>query len=128
VPWFFNQLTIAENLLIARLYPRVFVVKLFPKTNAGLRVDQLQSAMRGNVTTFELNSDMIASMISGTLMLQPPAILASVLSVTFVGRGTTPNPATLRLFRVRRQLLAQALTWLHTHNPKYYGDIVIDRA
>lgn len=128
VPFELRYLTIAEQLLIARVYPRVFVVKLFPKSNShhGLENDQLQTALRGNVTTFELNSDAIADMIAGNLMPQPPAVLASVLSVTFIGRGSTLSPAALRLFQVRRHMLVQALKWLRANNPKYYGDIQID--
>lgn len=130
VPWELRHLTIAEHLLIARVYPRVFVVKLFPKgrIRGGLNDDQLQNALRGNVTSFELNSDAIADMIGGHLMPQPPEVLASVLSITFVGPGTTPNPASLRLFRVRRHMVVEALKWLRTNNPKYYGDIQIDES
>jgi hypothetical protein len=130
VPWELRHLTIAEHLLIARVYPRVFVVKLFPKGYAreGLENDQLQNALRGNVTSFDLNSDAIAAMIGGNLMPQPPKILASVLSITFIGRGSAPNPAALRLFRVRRHMLVEALKWLRINNPRYYGNIQIDES
>ncbi|EUC56046.1 ATP-dependent DNA helicase PIF1, putative [Rhizoctonia solani AG-3 Rhs1AP] len=112
---------------VSRVYPRVFVIKLFPKKgSAGIPLEQLQNGMRGNVTSFEVNSDMIADMISGSLMPQPPEILASVLSVTFIGRSALPDPAKLHIFRVRRHLLVTALNWLHDNNPKYYGDIVVD--
>ncbi|QRV95124.1 Helitron helicase-like domain at N-terminus [Ceratobasidium sp. AG-Ba] len=128
VPWQLECLTIVEHLLIARVYPRVFIVKLFPRGGScrGLRDNQLQSALRGNVTSFELNSDAIADMISGNLMPQRPAILASVLSVTFIGRGKAINPAALQMFCVRRDLLVDALLWLKNNNQKYYGDIEID--
>jgi hypothetical protein len=108
----------------------VFVVKLFPKGNSrhGLADDQLQTAMRGNVTSFELNSDAIADMIGGNLMPQPPSVLASVLSVTFIGRSSHFNPTALRLFQVRRHMVAAALNWLRENNPKYYGDIEIDES
>lgn len=123
-------MTIAEQLLIALVYPRVFVVKLFPRGNTrhGLQDDQLQHALRGNVTSFELNSGAITEMINGNLMPQEPAVLASVLSITFIGRGKVPNPAALRLFRVRREKVADALLWLKHHNTKYYGGITIDPA
>jgi hypothetical protein len=130
VPWELRHLTIAEQLLIARVYPRVFVVKLSPKSNArfGLNEDQLQTAMKGTVTSFELNPDAIGDMISGNLMPQPPAILANTLSVTFIGRGKVPNPAALKLFNVRRHMLVAALNWLRQNNPKYYGDIKLDES
>lgn len=128
MPWHLECLTIAEQLLIARVYPRVFVVKLFPRDNTryGLQDDQLQHALRGNVTSFELNSGAITDMINGDLMPQKTSILASVLSITFIGRGKIPNPAALRLFRVRREMVAHALTWLKHNNMKYYGDVTVD--
>jgi hypothetical protein len=128
VPWELECLTIAEHLLIALVYPRVFVVKLFPRDNSryGLRDDQLQHALRGNVTSFELNSGAIADMLHGNLMPQKASVLASVLSITFIGRGKTPNPAALRLFRVRREVVFEALKWLKINNTKYYGDVIID--
>jgi hypothetical protein len=130
VPWELSSLTFAEHLLIPRVYPRVFVIKLFPKSNArhGLDEQHLQGALRGNVTSFELNSDAIADMISGNLMPHPPSVLASVLSVTFIGKRTIPTPAALQLFRVRRHAVAAALRWLKENNPKYYGDIEIDES
>ncbi|KAG8710982.1 hypothetical protein FRC12_000130 [Ceratobasidium sp. 428] len=131
VPWQLKCLTIAEQLLIARIFPRVFVIKMFPRdlsVRNGLSDDQLQNALRGNVTTFELNSNAIADMINGNIMPQRPAILASVLSVTFVGRGRKVNPAALRLLRVRREAVREALRWLKENNPKYYGNINIDES
>ncbi|KAG8764488.1 hypothetical protein FRC12_008073 [Ceratobasidium sp. 428] len=127
VPWQLLCLTLAEQLLVARVYPRVFIVKLFPrdKSRFGLNNDQLQSALRGNVTSFELNSDAIADMIKGNLMPQRPAILASVLSVTFIGKGKVLNPAALQMFCVRRVMVGDALLWLKNNNQKYYGDIDI---
>ncbi|KAG9095744.1 hypothetical protein FRC07_011040, partial [Ceratobasidium sp. 392] len=65
-------------------------------------------------------------MINGDLMPQRPAILASVLSVTFIGRGKILNPASLRLFHVRREMVREALLWLKYNNKKYYGNITID--
>jgi hypothetical protein len=84
--------------------------------------------MKGNVTSFELNPDAIGDMISGNLMPQLPSVLANTMSVTFIGRGKIPNPAALKLFRVRRHVLVSALKWLRENNTKYYGDIVIDES
>ena len=43
--------------------------KLFPKKNAaGINPDHLQRAMRGNVTTYELNQGDITSMVEGRMM------------------------------------------------------------
>jgi hypothetical protein len=127
IPWELSSLTFSEQLLIAHLYPRVFVFKLYPKT-VDRRLDglTLQKGMRGNVSTFELDSQGIVSMIAGKMMPRPLSVLASVISVTFIGYGKLPVRYLRGLFRVRRRMVLQALQWLKINNPKYYGDIIID--
>lgn len=126
VPWQLKCLTFPEQLLISRLYPRVFVIKLYPKDGRPHSPDTLQSALKGNITTFELNLDKIADMVNGSLMPQLPRVLASVLSITYVGRGHMPKNWLKATFRVRRYHVAEALRWLKDNNPSLYGDIVID--
>ncbi|KAG8724803.1 hypothetical protein FRC09_013989 [Ceratobasidium sp. 395] len=75
-----------------------------------------------------MNSAAVADMISGNLMPQKPEILASTVSITFIGRGKIRDPSTLNMLRVRRNALSNALAWLKENNKKYYGDIVIDKA
>ncbi|KAK7678878.1 hypothetical protein QCA50_017762 [Cerrena zonata] len=45
IPWILSQLTIPEQLLIAHLYPRVFVFKLSPKSFTNPDTSMLQRAM-----------------------------------------------------------------------------------
>lgn len=76
VPWQLQVLTFPEHLLIALLYPRVYVFKLFPKHSYGAQnVSGLQRAMRGNISTYELNAEGITSIVKGKLMPRPPVIL-----------------------------------------------------
>ena len=125
-PWPLQLLTFPEQLLIALLYPRVYVFKLFPKRQQGARnMATLQRAMRGNVTTYELNLEAISSMVDGKLMPRPPAILASLISVTFIALGEVPKKWLHSTFRVRRQVVSNVLQWLKVNNPKYYRDIEI---
>jgi hypothetical protein len=107
----------------------MFLIKLFPreKSQRNLPRDQVQTGLRGNVISFELNSAAISDMIAGRLMPQQTNILASTLSVTFIGRGIIRDVATLNMLRVRRSAIVDALTWLRKHNKKYYGDIIIDQ-
>ena len=127
IPWELERLTFSEQLLIAQLYPRVYVFKLYPKTmDRHMDASTLQRGLRGNVSTFALDSQGMASMITGNLMPRPPAILASVISVTFIGYGKLPTKFLRGLFGVRRHVVLEALLWLKTNNPKYYGDIIID--
>lgn len=127
IPWELQRLTFPEQLLVARIYPRVYVFKLFPKKyERGHDASTLQWGMRGNVSSYELNVDAISSMVHGNLMPHPPAVLASIISVTFIGLGELPRKWLHSTFRVRRHAVFEALTWLKTNNRKYYGDIDID--
>ncbi|KAJ3731611.1 hypothetical protein DFJ43DRAFT_1039898 [Lentinula guzmanii] len=105
VPIALQGLTFPEQLLIAQLYPHVYVFKLFPKKIGGKRnAAFLQNGMRGNVTTFELDNTGIISMLEGKLMPRPAAILASVITVTFCGLGKLPKKWLRNTFRVRRHV------------------------
>ncbi|KAJ7815771.1 hypothetical protein B0H14DRAFT_2603094 [Mycena olivaceomarginata] len=53
-------------------------------------------------------------------------ILASVITVTYVGLGELPKNWLHNTFRVRRAVVRRALGWLKAFNPKYYGHIKID--
>lgn len=90
VPWQLRCLTLPERLLIGLIYPRAYTVKLFPKAG-GYDPQTLQTAIRGNITCFELNPDRIADMIQGRIMPQLPSILASLISITFVGMKKLPS-------------------------------------
>lgn len=126
IPWQLQVLTFAEQLLIAQIYPRVYTFKLFPKKIGGCRNhSNLQRGMQGNVSSYELNMDGIVAMLEGKLMPRLPTILASIVTVTFIGVGQLPKKWLWNTFRVRRQTIADALRWLKKNNPKYYGDIEI---
>lgn len=129
VPWQLQTLTFPEQLLIALLYPRVYVFKLYPK-DPQFRPDPatLQRGMRGNVSTYDMNLEDVSSMIHGDFLPRPPIVLSSIISVTFIGRGTLPKRYLWTIFRVRRQFVFEALVWLKANNPKYYGRIQIDHA
>ncbi|KAF9778134.1 hypothetical protein BJ322DRAFT_1015049 [Thelephora terrestris] len=126
VPAELSTLTFPEQLLIAHLYPRVYVFKLFPKSGAG-SADGLQRGMRGNVSTYELNAGAVVAMVEGQLMPRPPAVLSSLIAITYIGIGCIPKNWIHSTFRVRCFHVARALAWLKANNPKYYGDIVISQ-
>ena len=126
IPAELSTLTFPEQLLIAHLYPWVYVFKLFPKSSAR-PMDGLQRGMRGNVTTYELNADAVAAMVEGQLMPRPPTVLSSLIAITYIGAGRIPKNWIHSTFRVRRHHVARALDWLKANNPKYYSDIVISQ-
>jgi hypothetical protein len=57
--------------------------------------------MCGNVSTYELDSAGISAMIDGNLLPHPPIVLASVISMTFVGLGELPRKWLQSTFRVQ---------------------------
>lgn len=126
IPPELEPLSIPEQLLVALHYPRVYVFKLYPKNGlAGIDETTLQNAMRGTVSTYELDLDGMTEMLGGNLMPRRPAVLASLLTITFVGQGRLPKAWLHNTFRVRRPVVARALEWFRAHNTKYYGNITI---
>lgn len=123
VPTELKDLTIPEQMLIALHFPRCFIFKLFAKEGgkAHQDPDKLQQGMRGNVTSFELNTQDIAKMINGRLFPRETSLLPSVLSVAFVGHGKLPKRWLKSTFRVRRQRVFAALTWLKANHPRYHA-------
>ena len=81
--------------------------------------------MRGTVSTYDLNVDVVTLMLDGKLMLCPLTILSSLISVMYIGVRKLPKNWLRSTFRVHRGVVGSALAWLKTNNPKYYGDITI---
>lgn len=126
VPYELLALTVPEQLLIARYYPRCFIFKLFPRDcEAHLPLDHLYTGMAGNATLFELNTSEVVEMLIGQRMPCPVGTLSSVIAITFVGKKALPVDWLKKTFRVRRGVVHAALVWLRSHNP-IYGDIDID--
>lgn len=67
-------------------------------------------------------------MTQGNMMPRPTSILPSVMLVTFIGKGQVPKHQLGCIFHIHCQFIFEALCWLKENNPKYYGDIVIDRS
>ena len=128
VPNILDELTIPEQLLISHLYPRVYVFKLHPKGGFAGNASTLQRGLRGTVSTYEMDLPGILSMVQGSLMPRVPKILASLISVTFVGSGALPKNWLQNIFRMRRNVVLQALLHLKAMNTKYYGHIEISEA
>ena len=118
-------LTLPEILLISLNYPRVYLIKLQPK-RGGKRFesDTLQTALVGNVISFEQNTQQMAEMTMGNLMPRKPDILASLVSVALVSVGPLKKSWLSKTFKVRRAYVWRALLWLKENN-RHYKDIVI---
>ena len=121
VPLELKILTLPERILIARYFPAAYIVKLYPKKK-GARTwakKGLHSGLRGNVSTYRLNTNDISSMVSGNIMPPLPSILAATIGVTFVGPKNLPEKTMPGFLHVNRQRVHQALQWLKINNPIY---------
>ena len=124
-----TSLTMSEQLLIARAFPRCYVYKLYLKGNFDRsNPDGLQRGMRGNATAYAMNTEEIAGMINGNHLPHTPAILPSLLAVCVIGRQRVPADWMRRAFAIRREHVRRALVWLRNHNPLYSNIVINDNA
>ena len=127
VPLVLRILTLPERILIARYFPATYIVKLYPKkkgTRTWASTSTLHSALRGNVSSYRLNTDQIAAMVGDSVMPPRPSILTATVGVTFVGPKHLPAKSMPGFLRVNRAWVRMALVWLKINNP-IYGDITI---
>jgi hypothetical protein len=126
IPHELAVLTLPERILIARYFPASYIVKLYPKKKGAKNWDyeSLNSGIKGNVATYRLNTDEIASMIEGDLMPVPAKVVAATIGVTIVGPRNFPERSMPSFLRVRRARVKAALLWLKANNP-YYLNITI---
>lgn len=116
VPFELEVLTLTERVLIARHLPAAHIVKLFPMRKGA---KSLNSGLRGNVSTYRLDTNEIADMIVGNIMPYTSKILASTIGVTIVGPKNVPEKSLPGFLRVRRGRIRSALQWLKGNNPLY---------
>lgn len=126
IPLALSILNLPERILIAKYFPAAYIVKLYPKKkNAEFwDKDTLQSGLKGNVSTYKLNVQDIAHLISGGTMPPPAQILSATIGITFVGPRGQIIGALPEMFRVKRQRVRDALVWLKQNN-RLYTDITI---
>jgi len=121
IPLQLAVLTLPEQVLIARYFPSTHIVKLYPQKK-GARSGNC--ALRGNVSTYRLNTDEISEMVQGNVMPNPARILASTIGVTIIGPRIVTEKTMPNFLWVRRDYVRQALIWLKANNP-VYANIVL---
>lgn len=128
VPLELKILTLPERILIAHFFPAAYIVKLYPKMKGARNwaSDGFYHALRGNVSTYRLNTDQIANLASTNIMPPSPKILAATIGVTFVGPKNVPEKTMPGFLRVNRTRVRTALEWLKENNP-LYANISISR-
>lgn len=129
VPWELAVLTLPERILIAKYYPAAYIVKLSPKKKGARHWDPKgkNSGLKGNVSTYRLNLQDIAGIVSEGSLPPPPSILAATIGITFVGPKGLPETTLPDFLRVRKSRVLNALKWCCKNN-HLYGDITISQA
>ena len=79
----------------------------------------LQSGLRGNVSTYRLNTNNIIDMMDSQVMLPSPEILATTIGVTFIGPKNLPERTMPGFLHVNRARVHDTLWWLKENNPIY---------
>ena len=66
IPLELKVLTLPERVLVARYFPAAYIVKLYPKKKGARNWTSsgLHSSLRGNVSTYRLNTNQIAHLAS----------------------------------------------------------------
>ncbi|KAG1828765.1 hypothetical protein DFJ58DRAFT_737628 [Suillus subalutaceus] len=92
IPAELSILSLPERILIGLYYPAAFVIKLYPQKKGAKNWDTsaLNSGIRGNVSTYQLNTKDICSMIEGNLLPHHPEILAATIGVSIIGPNNLP--------------------------------------
>ena len=87
IPIVLHILTLPEHVLVARFFPAAYIIKLYPakKGACAWPSSGLHSGVRGNVSTYCLNTADIVKMTDSQIMPPSPTILAATISITFVG-------------------------------------------
>jgi len=93
VPAELLSLTISECLLIALHFPLAYIIKLFPKKKGAKFWDvaSFNSGVRGNISTYQLNTSDIADMVNPKCLPPKPAILSATIGVTIMGPKNFPK-------------------------------------
>ncbi|KAJ3846079.1 hypothetical protein EV368DRAFT_53238 [Lentinula lateritia] len=86
VPFELRILTLCERVLVSRVFSAAYIIKLYPKSRdaRGWRKEMLTSAVKGNVSSYFLNTEDIVGMIDPGFMLPCSGILAATIGMTFI--------------------------------------------
>jgi hypothetical protein len=129
VPDVLSILNLTEWLLVALYFPAVYVVKLYPQWKGAKHWDSttLNSGVRGNVSTYQLNTPDIVRMVEGNLLPHKPTLLVTTIAVTIIGPSKLPIKSLPPFLTVSRHRIKAALVFLK-HENHLYRDIVISEA
>ncbi|KAG0696107.1 hypothetical protein DFH29DRAFT_813375 [Suillus ampliporus] len=122
VPDELSILNLPECLLLGLYFPAVYVIKLYPQQKGAKYWDT--TSLNSNVSTYQLNTPDIATMIEGNLLPHRPALLAATIGITIIGPKNLPVKSLPPFLTVNCSRVRNALLFLKKEN-HLYADIVI---
>jgi len=128
IPTCLRILTLPERILICKVFTASYIVKLYPKVKGAsywMNDKEVNSALRGNVSSYPLDVKAVASLAGVNTVLPPPVdVLADIIAITLIGPNKLPERTLPDCFTIVRERVRAALMWLRANNP-LYADIVI---
>jgi hypothetical protein len=114
-------LTLPERVLIGLNFPVAYIVKLYPQKKGARNWDTLalNSGLRGNVSTYRLNTSDISSMIEGRLLPRRPALLVATIGISIIGPKNLPVQSLPSFLTVHHGRVKDALQFLKEENELY---------
>ena len=114
-------LSLPERILISRYFPAAYIVKLHPRSRGHVSsgAPSFNSGLRGNVSTYQLNTSDISSMIQGDRLPHHPAVLSATIGISIVGPNNVREKSLLKFLNVSQRRVCQALRFLKNNNPFY---------
>ncbi|KAJ3562055.1 hypothetical protein NP233_g9813 [Leucocoprinus birnbaumii] len=121
VPFELRVLTLAKRLLVVRYFPAAYIIKMYPRDPSVRYWDSnsLNSGLKGNVSTYPLDTAEIAMYVNQLIMPPSTSIYSATIGITFVGPHGYPERTLPDILKVRRARVRDALFWLRQNNPLY---------
>lgn len=122
VPPELRDLTLVEELIVARCHAKLCIVKLQDHRD-DVELPTVQRGIKGHVIVFPQHPETVSE-----VMPAPLSDIITLVCIIFCG-STKPTLQWLKEkahpLVVRRDAVLNALRWLHTHNP-LYKDVIVD--
>lgn len=114
-------LTLPELILVSRFHAAAYVVKMYPKKRSACWIpkDQLTSALKGNISSYFMNSEEITHLVDDSHLPPRQGILAAMIAITFIGKQNISMNTLKTLFTVQHVKVVNALHWLIANNKCY---------
>lgn len=126
VPRVLSILSLPEQVLVSRYHAAAHIIKLYPRSWASQSSSgpSFNSGLRGNVSSYHLNTSDVAAMVDGELLPHHPNILSAIIGVSIIGSRHPQNKALPPFLHVSRRRVRDALSFLIANNP-FYGNVHI---